>query len=189
MHVLKGLKSLSLFYCYSWVKHFKFKVFLFSGGYDGYRPPFANTPNSGYGQTQFNTPRDYSNGNYQRVWKKHSDLTLDLFTSSLLSVRVVSKMSVFLFPLCCWRMVTNRTISAELVRDPEECREAALRQYDPEKAFHNDCDWLTCTTLKIQNSRMHLPQLTHVLFFFVLHQWYFSCLLNQSNACFDIWKY
>lgn len=37
----------------------------FRGGYD-YRPPFANTPNSGYGQTQFNTPRDYSNGNYQR---------------------------------------------------------------------------------------------------------------------------
>ncbi|XP_010774881.1 caprin-1b [Notothenia coriiceps] len=38
----------------------------FRGGYDGYRPPFANTQNSGYGQTQFNTPRDYSNGNYQR---------------------------------------------------------------------------------------------------------------------------
>ncbi|KAM6980317.1 caprin-1a isoform 2-T2 [Aplochiton taeniatus] len=38
----------------------------FRGGYDGYRPPFSNTPNSGYGQTQFNTPRDYSNGTYQR---------------------------------------------------------------------------------------------------------------------------
>lgn len=38
----------------------------FRGGYDGYRPPFTNTPNSGYGQTQFSTPRDYSNGNYQR---------------------------------------------------------------------------------------------------------------------------
>lgn len=38
----------------------------FRGGYDGYRPPFNNTPNSGYGQTQFSTPRDYSNGNYQR---------------------------------------------------------------------------------------------------------------------------
>ncbi|KAI4825337.1 hypothetical protein KUCAC02_021023 [Chaenocephalus aceratus] len=38
----------------------------FRGGFDGYRPPFANTQNSGYGQTQFNTPRDYSNGNYQR---------------------------------------------------------------------------------------------------------------------------
>lgn len=37
--------------------------------------------------------------------------------------------------LCCSRMVTNRTTSAELVRDPEGCREAALRQYDPEKAF------------------------------------------------------
>ena len=37
-------------------------------------------------------------------------------------------------------MVTNRTTSVELVRDPEECQEAALRQYDPEKAFHNDCD-------------------------------------------------
>ncbi|CAB1322647.1 unnamed protein product, partial [Coregonus sp. 'balchen'] len=36
-------------------------------GYDSYRPPFANTPNSGYQQAQFNTPRDYSNGgNYQR---------------------------------------------------------------------------------------------------------------------------
>ncbi|XP_037539536.1 caprin-1b [Nematolebias whitei] len=38
----------------------------FRGGYDGYRPAFASTPNSGYGQTQFSTPRDYSNGNYQR---------------------------------------------------------------------------------------------------------------------------
>lgn len=38
----------------------------FRGGYDGYRAPFNNTPNSGYGQTQFSTPRDYSNGNYQR---------------------------------------------------------------------------------------------------------------------------
>uniref|UniRef100_A0A8C6Q857 Cell cycle associated protein 1b n=1 Tax=Nothobranchius furzeri TaxID=105023 RepID=A0A8C6Q857_NOTFU len=38
----------------------------FRGGYDGYRPPFTNTPNSGYGQTQFSTSRDYSNGNYQR---------------------------------------------------------------------------------------------------------------------------
>uniref|UniRef100_A0A6Q2YKL8 Cell cycle associated protein 1b n=1 Tax=Esox lucius TaxID=8010 RepID=A0A6Q2YKL8_ESOLU len=36
-------------------------------GYDGYRPPFANAPNSGYQQAPFNTPRDYSNGgNYQR---------------------------------------------------------------------------------------------------------------------------
>ncbi|XP_017261290.1 caprin-1b isoform X3 [Kryptolebias marmoratus] len=38
----------------------------FRGGYDGYRPAFASTPNSGYGQPQFSTPRDYSNGNYQR---------------------------------------------------------------------------------------------------------------------------
>uniref|UniRef100_A0AAX7VHK2 Cell cycle associated protein 1b n=1 Tax=Astatotilapia calliptera TaxID=8154 RepID=A0AAX7VHK2_ASTCA len=38
----------------------------FRGGYDGYRAPFANSPNSGYGQTQYSTPRDYSNGNYQR---------------------------------------------------------------------------------------------------------------------------
>ncbi|XP_031421153.1 caprin-1b isoform X3 [Clupea harengus] len=38
----------------------------FRGGYDGYRPPFSNTPNSGYGQTQFSAPRDYSNSNYQR---------------------------------------------------------------------------------------------------------------------------
>ncbi|XP_029697098.1 caprin-1b isoform X1 [Takifugu rubripes] len=38
----------------------------FRGSYDGYRPPFANTANSGYVQNQFNTPRDYPNGNYQR---------------------------------------------------------------------------------------------------------------------------
>ncbi|XP_043100011.1 caprin-1a isoform X2 [Puntigrus tetrazona] len=38
----------------------------FRGGYDGYRAPFPNTPNTGYGQTQFNTPRDYSNNTYQR---------------------------------------------------------------------------------------------------------------------------
>uniref|UniRef100_A0A4W6D0Z6 Cell cycle associated protein 1a n=1 Tax=Lates calcarifer TaxID=8187 RepID=A0A4W6D0Z6_LATCA len=39
----------------------------FRGGYDGYRPPFSNAPSSGYGQTQFNTSRDYSNNTYQRV--------------------------------------------------------------------------------------------------------------------------
>ncbi|XP_043120916.1 caprin-1b isoform X2 [Puntigrus tetrazona] len=38
----------------------------FRGGYDGYRPPFSNSANSGYGQTQFSTPRDYSNSSYQR---------------------------------------------------------------------------------------------------------------------------
>ncbi|XP_052008750.1 caprin-1b isoform X1 [Xyrauchen texanus] len=38
----------------------------FRGGYDGYRPPFSNSANSGYGQTQFSAPRDYSNSNYQR---------------------------------------------------------------------------------------------------------------------------
>lgn len=48
----------------------------------------------------------------------------------LLPSEVVSK--AFVFPC---RMATNRTINEALVRDPEECREAALRQYDPEKAF------------------------------------------------------
>ncbi|XP_070708370.1 caprin-1a isoform X2 [Pempheris klunzingeri] len=38
----------------------------FRGGYEGYRPPFSNAPSSGYGQTQFNTSRDYSNNAYQR---------------------------------------------------------------------------------------------------------------------------
>ncbi|XP_027895666.1 caprin-1b isoform X3 [Xiphophorus couchianus] len=38
----------------------------FRGGYDAYRPPFASAPNSGYGQPQFNTPRDYPNGSFQR---------------------------------------------------------------------------------------------------------------------------
>ncbi|XP_073693255.1 caprin-1a isoform X2 [Garra rufa] len=38
----------------------------FRGGYDGYRAPFPNTPNTGYGQTQFSAPRDYSNNTYQR---------------------------------------------------------------------------------------------------------------------------
>uniref|UniRef100_A0AAZ3NUU5 Cell cycle associated protein 1b n=1 Tax=Oncorhynchus tshawytscha TaxID=74940 RepID=A0AAZ3NUU5_ONCTS len=34
---------------------------------DSYQSAFTNTPNSGYRQAQFNTPRDYSNGgNYQR---------------------------------------------------------------------------------------------------------------------------
>uniref|UniRef100_A0A3Q2CFG5 Cell cycle associated protein 1a n=1 Tax=Cyprinodon variegatus TaxID=28743 RepID=A0A3Q2CFG5_CYPVA len=37
----------------------------FRGGYEGYRAPFSNAPSSsGYGQTQFNTSRDYSS--YQR---------------------------------------------------------------------------------------------------------------------------
>ncbi|XP_024150549.1 caprin-1a isoform X3 [Oryzias melastigma] len=39
----------------------------FRGGFEGYRPPFSNTPpSSGYGQTQFNTNRDYSSSSYQR---------------------------------------------------------------------------------------------------------------------------
>ncbi|CAJ1049710.1 caprin-1a isoform X3 [Xyrichtys novacula] len=37
-----------------------------AGGYDAYRPPFSNTPNSGCGQIQFNTSRDYSSNTYQR---------------------------------------------------------------------------------------------------------------------------
>uniref|UniRef100_A0A7N6A6L4 Cell cycle associated protein 1a n=1 Tax=Anabas testudineus TaxID=64144 RepID=A0A7N6A6L4_ANATE len=38
-----------------------------SSGYEGYRPPFSNAPTSGYGQTQFNTSRDYSNSTYQQI--------------------------------------------------------------------------------------------------------------------------
>uniref|UniRef100_A0AAX7UMQ1 Cell cycle associated protein 1a n=1 Tax=Astatotilapia calliptera TaxID=8154 RepID=A0AAX7UMQ1_ASTCA len=38
----------------------------FRGGYEGYRPPFSNAPSSGYGQTPFNTSRDYSSNTYQR---------------------------------------------------------------------------------------------------------------------------
>lgn len=54
---------------WEYLKEFRNNFLLFLGGYDGYRPPFANAQNSGYGQNQFNTPRDYSNGNYQRVCK------------------------------------------------------------------------------------------------------------------------
>ncbi|XP_029000441.1 caprin-1a isoform X1 [Betta splendens] len=39
----------------------------FRGGYEGYRPPFSNPANSGYGQTQFNTSRDYSSSTYQQL--------------------------------------------------------------------------------------------------------------------------
>uniref|UniRef100_A0AAR2KG29 Cell cycle associated protein 1b n=1 Tax=Pygocentrus nattereri TaxID=42514 RepID=A0AAR2KG29_PYGNA len=38
----------------------------FRGSYDGYRAPFPGTPNSGYGQAQFGTARDYSNSSFQR---------------------------------------------------------------------------------------------------------------------------
>ncbi|XP_033966666.1 caprin-1a isoform X2 [Pseudochaenichthys georgianus] len=38
----------------------------FRGGYEGYRAPFSNAPSTGYSQTQFNAPRDYSNNTYQR---------------------------------------------------------------------------------------------------------------------------
>ncbi|XP_078077192.1 caprin-1b isoform X2 [Mustelus asterias] len=38
----------------------------FRGGYESYRPTFSNTPNSGYGQSPFSAPRDYSNSGYQR---------------------------------------------------------------------------------------------------------------------------
>ncbi|EQB79155.1 N-acetyltransferase 10, partial [Camelus ferus] len=41
----------------------------FRGGYDGYRPSFSNTPNSGYTQSQFSAPRDYSG--YQRFFTMH----------------------------------------------------------------------------------------------------------------------
>uniref|UniRef100_H3CVH1 Cell cycle associated protein 1a n=1 Tax=Tetraodon nigroviridis TaxID=99883 RepID=H3CVH1_TETNG len=37
-----------------------------SGGYEGYRPAFSNATSSSYGQTQFNSSRDYSNNTYQR---------------------------------------------------------------------------------------------------------------------------
>uniref|UniRef100_A0A8B9S730 Cell cycle associated protein 1 n=2 Tax=Aves TaxID=8782 RepID=A0A8B9S730_APTOW len=46
-----------------------------AGGYDGYRPSFSNTPNSGYTQPQFNAPRDYSNyqrDGYQQNFKRGS---------------------------------------------------------------------------------------------------------------------
>ncbi|KAH0516705.1 Caprin-1 [Microtus ochrogaster] len=45
----------------------------FRGGYDGYRPSFSNTPNSGYTQSQFSAPRDYSG--YQRVVEGPQDPT------------------------------------------------------------------------------------------------------------------
>ncbi|XP_043372384.1 caprin-1 isoform X3 [Dermochelys coriacea] len=46
-----------------------------TGGYDGYRPSFSNTPNSGYSQPQFSAPRDYSNyqrDGYQQNFKRGS---------------------------------------------------------------------------------------------------------------------
>ncbi|XP_070791656.1 caprin-1 isoform X2 [Pituophis catenifer annectens] len=46
-----------------------------AGGYDGYRPSFSNTPNSGYTQAQFNAPRDYPNyqrDGYQQNFKRGS---------------------------------------------------------------------------------------------------------------------
>ncbi|XP_070617263.1 caprin-1 isoform X4 [Erythrolamprus reginae] len=46
-----------------------------AGGYDGYRPTFSNTPNSGYPQAQFNAPRDYPNyqrDGYQQNFKRGS---------------------------------------------------------------------------------------------------------------------
>ncbi|XP_008061991.1 caprin-1 [Carlito syrichta] len=47
----------------------------FRGGYDGYRPSFSNTPNSGYAQSQFSAPRDYSGyqrDGYQQNFKRGS---------------------------------------------------------------------------------------------------------------------
>ncbi|OWK17840.1 CAPRIN1 [Cervus elaphus hippelaphus] len=47
-----------------------------TGGYDGYRPSFStNTPNSGYTQSQFSAPRDYSGyqrDGYQQNFKRGS---------------------------------------------------------------------------------------------------------------------
>ncbi|KAF7664622.1 hypothetical protein LDENG_00171410 [Lucifuga dentata] len=42
-----------------------------SGGYESYRPPFSNTPRTGYGQTQFTASRDYSNNTYRRDGYQH----------------------------------------------------------------------------------------------------------------------
>ncbi|KAM9080863.1 caprin-1 isoform 2-T2 [Megaptera novaeangliae] len=47
----------------------------FRGGYDGYRASFSNTPNSGYTQSQFSAPRDYSGyqrDGYQQNFKRGS---------------------------------------------------------------------------------------------------------------------
>ncbi|XP_040836008.1 caprin-1 isoform X2 [Ochotona curzoniae] len=47
----------------------------FRGGYDGYRPSFSNTPNTGYTQSQFSAPRDYSGyqrDGYQQNFKRGS---------------------------------------------------------------------------------------------------------------------
>ncbi|XP_019803696.1 caprin-1 isoform X2 [Tursiops truncatus] len=47
----------------------------FRGGYDGYRSSFSNTPNSGYTQSQFSAPRDYSGyqrDGYQQNFKRGS---------------------------------------------------------------------------------------------------------------------
>eukprot|EP00069_Balaena_mysticetus_P006177 bmy_18411T0 len=46
-----------------------------TGGYDGYRASFSNTPNSGYTQSQFSAPRDYSGyqrDGYQQNFKRGS---------------------------------------------------------------------------------------------------------------------
>lgn len=59
----------------------------------------------------------------------------DIVTAPVFRAALCSHSSVSNGFFSSRRMVTNKTINGEPVRDPEECREAALRQYDPEKAF------------------------------------------------------
>ena len=78
------------------------QIFILSAGaYDGYRAPFSNTPNSGYGQTQFNTPRDYSNSTYQRVRIRLSLLVffLNIFSSSTLYSLIIHWFSINIMAL------------------------------------------------------------------------------------------
>lgn len=108
---------------------------LISGGYEGYRPSFSNSPNSGYGQTQFSAPRDYSNGNYQRVrpiidaFSWISPCIIWALFSTQPQKWTFSQTDTFPY-LSLHRMVTNRTINVVLAKGLEGLVEEMLKPCD-----------------------------------------------------------
>lgn len=128
-------------------EEFRIKFLLFSGGYDGYRPPFANAPNSGYGQNQFNTPRDYSNGSYQRVWKVLSSIP------PLIQQQFVTCFNFLVLHQDGYQQNYKRGTG----QGPRGVSRGSTQVIRSWGGLSNDWLWLTCTTLKIQNSKSICP--------------------------------
>lgn len=97
-----------------------------SGGYEGYRPPFSNAPSSGYGQTQFNTSRDYSNNTYQRVRSPFVIIIINVLYNIVRCIVIF--LSLLNLPVVSLRRDISKTTSGALPKDLEVCQEEMLKQ-------------------------------------------------------------